>query len=577
MTATIDSPGVLPATPVALERRHWLAALAMLFVLFAPYQTLVQTVITDDAVRKGIEADDYDMTWVQVAYGVGILYGVFTGMWLSARIGARYTIALGLVGFALGNLLCGAAGGLVSFALGRFIDGFGKMMVMGLGRTTLYKQFERMLLVAIGFYGVFAYSTRYWTPLIQAELDVWLSWRWMYWAFVPVALVALGLVWRYFRPDRPPRPMHLPIDWLAVTLFVAWVVAIVFAFSWYRKWGGWTSNAFTATALLCIGLPIVLAAWLGSGFSPDEHLKRLLRTRVFILAMAVRGLMLLNLVAVLTIVGLYATELRGYPRTTAGWLMVPTTLSMAATTFLTTWFHRRSLRHVWLIVGMVGTAACVWWLSSLDNFTPKEHVAWILACWGAFLGLIPPVFLTDEIEGLNPKDFLYAGALAVVGMVVPIITVPTATGTVIKAWSDRAEDTYRLNLSSNRPPVSEAGDRVADYYRQRGLSGPVLQQETGTVLGGFAKVESVAAGFQWGLRFLSLMTLTLGLPVALLLWRAARGLRNKPRSNETPLGCWHCGSQAGALQRAGQLVAAFVAQCQLRRPNAPFGRARHPG
>ena len=57
--------------------------------------------------------------------------------------------------------------------------------------------------------------------------------------------------------------------------------------------------------------------------------------------------------------------------------------------------------------------------------------------------------------------------------------------------------------------MSEAGDRVADYYRQRGLSGPALQQETGTVLGGFAKVESVAAGFQWGLRFLSPMMLTL--------------------------------------------------------------------
>ena len=185
----------------------------------------------------------------------------------------------------------------------------------------------------------------------------------------------------------------------------------------------------------------------------------------------------------LTIVGMYATELRDYPRTTAGWLMVPATLTMASTTFLTTWFHRRSLRHVWLVVGVVGTAACVWWLSSLDNFTPKEHVALILACWGAFLGLIPPVFLTDEIEGLNPKDFLYAGALAVVGLVVPIITVPTATGTMIKAWSDRALDTYRLNLSTNRPAVSEAADRVADYYQQRGLSGPALQQETGIVLG----------------------------------------------------------------------------------------------
>ena len=99
---------------------------------------------------------------------------------------------------------------------------------------------------------------------------------------------------------------------------------------------------------------------------------------------------------------------------------------------------------------------------------------------------------------------------------------------MIKAWSDRAEDTYRLNLSTNRPPVSEAGDRVADYYRQRGLSGPAVQQETGTVLGGFAKVESVAAGFQWGLRWMSLTMLTLGLVVALLLWQAAKGLRAPP-------------------------------------------------
>jgi MFS transporter, DHA2 family, multidrug resistance protein len=537
MTATLAPAAPPPApepvvaassAPLRLERRHWLAALAVLFVFFAPYQTLVQTVLTDDAVRKALNIDDYDMTWQQVGYGVGILYGLFTGMWLSARIGARYTIALGLVGFALGNLLCGAAVGLQSFVLGRFVDGFGKMLVMGLCRTTLYKQFDRLLLVAIGFYAVFAYSTRNCTPLLMAELVVNLSWRWMYWFYIPIALLGMVLVWRYFRPDRPPRPVHLPIDWLAVTLFTAWVVAVTFAFSWYRKWGGWTSNEFAVTVILCVALPVFLTIWLGSGYSPDEHLKRLLRTRVVVLSLTVRGLMLLNLVAVLTIVGLYATELRGYPRITAGWLMVSTTLSMASTTFLTTWFHRRSLRHVWLVVGVVGTSACVWWLSSLGNFTSKEHVALILACWGAFLGLMPPVFLTDEIEGVSPKDALYAGALGIVCLVVPIITVPTATGTVIKAWSDRAEDTYRLNLSTNRPAVSDAADRVADYYQQRGQSGPALQQEIGTVLGGFAKVESVAAGFQWGLRFLSLMMLTLGLAVALLLWQAAKGLRAPP-------------------------------------------------
>src|SRR5438552_13940438 len=166
-SAVTEQALAAPAAPLLLERRPWLAGLAMLVVFFAPYQTLVQTVLTDDAVRKGLNIDEYDMTWQQVGYGVGILYGLFTGLWLSARIGARYTIALGLVGFALGNLLCGAAVGLESFVLGRFVDGFGKMLVMALCRTTLYKQFDRLLLVAIGFYGVFAYSTRYWTPLIQ--------------------------------------------------------------------------------------------------------------------------------------------------------------------------------------------------------------------------------------------------------------------------------------------------------------------------------------------------------------------------------------------------------------------------
>ena len=65
---------------------------------------------------------------------------------------------------------------------------------------------------------------------------------------------------------------------------------------------------------LCVALPVVLVIWLGSGFSPDEHLKRLLRSRVYVLAMMVRVLLLLNIAAVLSIVGKYLIELRDYPR-----------------------------------------------------------------------------------------------------------------------------------------------------------------------------------------------------------------------------------------------------------------------
>lgn len=530
---TAGTPSVsagAPPRPVPLGRRHALAAFAIFLVLITVYQTLVLTAVTEDVIRKEIQTDPYDMIWSDVAWGVGIIYSLFGAFWLAGRVGARLSLAWGLAFFALGNLLCGAAVDLPGMILARFVEGIGKGLTIAIGRAILYKQFEGRLLVAVGFYGVFAYATRPLTPLVTAYINDWASWRWIYWVNVPVALVGLAAVLRYLRHDRPPKPARIPIDWLAVSGFVAWVVALLFAFKWYRKWGGWTSDEFAAVACLCIILPIALAAWLGSGFSPDENLKRLLRSRVYVLSMMVRLLLLLNLGAVLAIVGQYLVELRNAPRVVAGWVMAPAGLSMAATTLLTTAFHRRALRHVWLFAGVLGSSTCLWWLSGLDNFTPKEHTALILACWGACIGLFAPVFLCDEVEGISAKDMLYAGSLAAVGLVVPLLILPTMTGTAIKAWSDRALDVYRANLSEDRPPVAESASRISDYYRQRGLSGSDLQRETSTVLGTYAAMESAAVGFRQGFRFLSLAILSLGLAVAVPLSLAARELRAPPGS-----------------------------------------------
>ena len=114
-------------------------------------------------------------------------------------------------------------------------------------------------------------------------------------------------------------------------------------------------------------------------------------------------------------------------------------------------------------------------------------------------------FLQDEVEGLDRRDFLYGGAVAVVFLIVPIVVIPTMTSTIVSAWADRALDTQRSNLRQNRPEVQESSVRVADYYRQRGVGGPELSAMTSTVLGGFVKVEAVAHSIQSGMRFLSLI------------------------------------------------------------------------
>jgi MFS family permease len=494
-----------------------LAAVAVVPILATVYQTLVLTDVTDDVIRKGIDAEHYSMLWTNVCWGITVLYGVFGGIWAMARFGGRDTLLVGLGCFALGNLLCGAATDVTTLAVAKLVEGVGKGMVIVICRALLYRQFDRLVIVAIGFYGVIAYATRPTTPLLTALVNDALSWRWVFWVNVPLALLAVPLVLRFIKPDRPARPLPLRIDWISVTLFTAWIVSLTFLFGWYRKWGGWTSNAFTATAVLALLLPVALVAWVGAGLTVSEHIRRMFRVRVYVLAMCVRMLMLLQLLAVLTLMARYCTGLRDYPRAVAGWVLAPATLTMALSTALTTYFHRRALRHFWLLVGVVGCAVCVWRMSSVDGFTSKGEVAWMVGAWGLFVGLFPPAFLQDEVEGLDRRDSLYGGAVAVVFLIVPIVVVPTMTSTIVSAWTDRAADAQRMNLRENRPEVQESSARVADYYRQRGVDGAELSQRTSAVLGGFVKTEAVAHGIQSGLRFLSLVVGGVGLLVTALL------------------------------------------------------------
>src|SRR6266851_8919361 len=244
--------------PVPVPDRPWLAAVAIIPILATVYQTLVLTDVTDDVSRKGIDAEHYSMIWTNVCWGVATIYGVFAGIWAMVRFGSRDTLLVGLAWFALGNLCCGAATDVPTLAAAKLVEGVGKGMVIVICRSLLYRQFDRMVIVAIGFYGVIAYATRPTTPLVTALVNDALLWRWIFWVNVPLALLAFPLVRRFIKPDRPARPLPLRIDWIGVTLFVTWIVSLTFTFGWYRKWGGWTSNAFTATALLTMLLPVAL-------------------------------------------------------------------------------------------------------------------------------------------------------------------------------------------------------------------------------------------------------------------------------------------------------------------------------
>src|SRR5207244_8511682 len=224
MTVAVESagppaPGHASGPPaIPAPAQPWLAAVAVVPILATVYQTLGLTDVTDDVIRKGIDAEHYNMIWTNVCWGIAVLYGVFAGICAMVRFGARDTLLVGLAWFALGNLLCGAALDVPTMSAAKLVEGVGKGMVIVICRALLYRQFDRMVIVAIGFYGVIAYATRPTTPLLTALVNDAFSWRWVFWMNVPLALLAIPLVRRFIKLDRPAKPLPLRIEWIGVPL-----------------------------------------------------------------------------------------------------------------------------------------------------------------------------------------------------------------------------------------------------------------------------------------------------------------------------------------------------------------------
>src|SRR5262249_44013282 len=150
---TMPPQGLSPQPPPAVAAASpWLAAVALVPLLATAYQTPLLTHVTDDVIRKGIPGDHYSLIRTNLGSGVTIIYGLFAGIWAMPRFGARDTLLVGLAWFALGNLLCGAATDVPTLAAAKLVEGLGKGIVIVICRSLLYRQFDRMVIVAIGFY-----------------------------------------------------------------------------------------------------------------------------------------------------------------------------------------------------------------------------------------------------------------------------------------------------------------------------------------------------------------------------------------------------------------------------------------
>lgn len=154
------------------------------------------------ALAAELHASVPQLAWIGNAYMLGLTLVIPLGGWLAARLGERVLLCLSLGVFALAAILAGSAPTIEALIGWRLLQGLGGGLLIPVGQAMAYRHCppaERGRLTA----RIMAVALL--VPALSPALGGWLvglgSWRWVLWASVPLAMLALVLAAMWIRPE----------------------------------------------------------------------------------------------------------------------------------------------------------------------------------------------------------------------------------------------------------------------------------------------------------------------------------------------------------------------------------------
>jgi EmrB/QacA subfamily drug resistance transporter len=182
-------------------------------------QQIDATVITTALPQMAISlnSDPVALSVAVTAYLLSVAVFIPVSGWAADRFGGRtvFRAAIGL--FTLGSIFCGLSDNAVQLTAARVLQGFGGAMMVPVGRLVLFRSVERSQLVrTMAYLQVPAQLGPVLGPPIGGFITTYFSWRWIFLVNVPLGILGIALVTRYF--DNPKEDDPRPLDWIGFGL-----------------------------------------------------------------------------------------------------------------------------------------------------------------------------------------------------------------------------------------------------------------------------------------------------------------------------------------------------------------------
>jgi len=146
------------------------------------------------------------------------------------RIGSKYTMIFGIIVFIVGSMLSGASFTFPMLVASRLVQGLGAGIMMTMGSIIPKIAFEipyryKVMGIVGSVWGISSIVG----PLLGGLILTYLRWSFLFYINVPVAIVAIVLVLKFFKFDEQPSKEKLDVKGLL--LFYAFLSCLIIGFT----------------------------------------------------------------------------------------------------------------------------------------------------------------------------------------------------------------------------------------------------------------------------------------------------------------------------------------------------------
>ncbi|TPG39438.1 MFS transporter [Flavobacterium pectinovorum] len=169
--------------------------------------------------EKVLNANLKDMQWIMNIYTIGCTTVLMAAGTLADRYGRKRILIITLILFGISSLICGLAENIAVLIISRFFQGIsgGAMLICQV--ATLSHQFQegKERSKAFGIWGIILGVGLGFGPIIGGSIIALLSWQWVFLIHVPIALLAVILVYGYVDESKDSDAKKIDI-WGMITL-----------------------------------------------------------------------------------------------------------------------------------------------------------------------------------------------------------------------------------------------------------------------------------------------------------------------------------------------------------------------